>query len=290
MAAPLRGTPVGVRYAQYGLVGTNGFGYGTVGESAAVNTTMSAKLLRYPKNATLPQPQRVITPITGGDRFLGQVMFGPNDFGSFPLVLANWDAEFSALATASVADQTTNSRWTRTSDNLDETDLPQMFLILATLFQSRDDDSDGVNYWANWIIPRCQIAPQNPGAQYQAAAEVTYTVTPTYSKYEPTGLPLSGTGMGLANDRALATCIITNKPLALTNYLANGVATTFVLGFRPAYATPLTVNATPNEMIKNGTPTALSAVNTSSGQVTLAAAGSSGDKIGVFYETDFVGI
>jgi hypothetical protein len=49
-------------------------------------------------------------------------------------------------------------------------------------------------------------------------------------------------------------------------------------------------NTTANWQAVQGTATAPSSVNTSTGVVTLAAAGSAGDKIGIIYETEFLSI
>ncbi len=149
MAGPIRGSVVGFQHAQCWLVGTDGYMYGTVGQSAPADSTLNPLLLAHPVTAQVPTPQRVVVPLKGGNRFLGQVMFGPDQFGSFPLTLEDLDLEFNALIGNSSVDSTTNTRWKQGHDNINLPDLPQVGLMLTTLMQSRESGSDGVNYYLN---------------------------------------------------------------------------------------------------------------------------------------------
>jgi hypothetical protein len=68
---------------------------------------------------------------------------------------------------------------------------------------------------------------------------------------------------------------------------SDAAATTFTATYLPVSST-ITINASKNEMVKNGTPTALSSFNTSTGVVTLAAAGTAADLHVVTYGTNYV--
>lgn len=282
-----RGSVVGLATAQAWKVGSDGYAYGTAGEGAANDTTTHALLLRNPQSAQLPTPTRVVTPLTGGNRWLGQVMFGISEVGSFPLVLEDLDLEFQAMAGASAMDTTTNARWRRGAENLNLPDLPQLGLMLSTIYQSREDGSDGVNLYVNYIIPRCQIQVPLSQMAYQAENPVTCTVSPTMSSKEPTGKAL--TPMGLNQDKAVMYVIVTPKPLALTTYIGDGTETTFILGYKPS-SSVVTLNNTPNEFARNGVLQALTSVNTSTAVATMAAAGAAGDKNICLYETDFLAV
>jgi hypothetical protein len=213
-------------------------------------------------------------------------MFGINEIGSFPLILSNLDGDFHALATNSAADGTTNQRWRRFSANENLGAPPQLGLMLTTIFQSREDGSDGENLYIHYIIPRCQVSPTFPQMSYQAAGDVTYTVSPTMSEFEPHGLAFEDGAMSLKQNRALMYALVTPKPLALTTFLGDATADEITLGFLPT-SNVVTVNNTPNEVVIAGTPTAATSVSTSTGVVVLSAAPAAAAKVGILYETDF---
>jgi len=158
------GYVVGLQYVQAWRVGGNGFAYGKLGKEAAdaalaaaptASLIMAPLLLQYAQAANVPTPARVIRQLTGGDKVFGSIMFGPSDFGNFPLTLGDLNAEFHAMATDSALDSTTNSRWNRFSDNINKADLPQCGLLLSTQFVSTDAGSDGEKLWINYLIGRC---------------------------------------------------------------------------------------------------------------------------------------
>jgi hypothetical protein len=268
------------------LVGTDGFAYGTTGEGAVAGAVMHAHLLEFMKTATLPSPARVVTQLTGGNRWLGQVMFGPANFGTFSMTSADMDSVAMALSGGSTPDVTTNSRWRRVAPNINRVVLPSVGLMLTTIYQSREEDSDGVDLYVNYVIPRCQCDIALPGMSYQAENAANWTVTPRLATKEPHGLPFASGAMGLHRNKALMYAIISPKPLALTTAIGETDETTFTLGYLPA-SSVVTLGNTPNEHVKNGVKVAASGVNTTTGVVTTAAQVNL-DKHGMFYETDFV--
>lgn len=288
MTTTKSGNQVGMAYGQAWLRGSDGFAYGVTGENTTGDTTMHAHLMRYMRSANVPEPSRVVTQLTGGNRWLGSVAFGINDVGTFNMILSNLDGVLNALAGGSLVDQTTNSRWSRFSNNENLADPPQMGLLFTALFQSREDGSDGTNYYVNYIIPNCQITPKFGPMSHQSEQDITYEVNPSMASGEPHGLPF-GANLGLKDNKAVMYAIVTPKPLGLTTYIADGTETTFVLGYRPT-STVVASGSAANEMVLNGSVTALDSVVTSTGVATLASAGSDGDLVGVLYETDFQSI
>lgn len=284
------GSVVGLAYGQAWYVDDEGYAMGTAGPGAPNGTTTHALLLPFPKTAQLPNPARIVTPLTGGNRWLGQVMWGINEVGAFPLTMNDINGALFAMAGGSDQDTTTNQRWRRLTDNRMNPTLPQLGLMLSTLFQSREDGSDGVNLWINYVIPRCQIDPQFSGMAYQAENEVTYTVSPTASVREPNGRLLTAGGMNAHRGRVVMYAIVTPKPLAITTYVnATEPSTTFTLGFLPTDPS-VTLNDCANEHAINGTLTALTSVSTTTALATKAAAGTAADRSVVLYETDFMPI
>lgn len=281
------GSLVGCQYAQAWLVSSDGYMMGTAGEGAAADTTTHARLLKFPVSAQVPNPTRVVTALKGGNRFIGQVQFGIDQIGNFPFVVENIDADFMAMAGGSAVDVTTNSRWTRVSDNKNNTFAPQMGLMFSTLFQSRDDGSDGAPLWVNYIIPRCQVDVNFPQMAYQAEGVMTCQVAPTMADKEPTGKTL--TAMNVKDGKVVMYAIISPKPLALTTYVGDATETTFVLGYKPS-SNIITLNAAAVEFARNGTLQALSSANTSTAVATMAAAGAALNINTALYETDFLAV
>jgi hypothetical protein len=283
-----RGSLVGFAFCQAWKVGTDGLAYGTAGEGAADGVTTHARLLKNPVSAQVPNPARVVTNLTGGNRWLGQVQFGVADVGQFPLVLEDIDLDFFAMAGDSTVDVTSNSRWSQGSDNKNNVNLPQLGLMFSTIFQSRDDGSDGVNLWINYIIPRCTVDVNFAQLAYQAEGQVTCQVAPTMASKKPTGEAL--TGMGVKDGKAVMYCVVSPKPLALTT--AIGAATpvaTYTLGYKPTSIIVTLGGAAIHQTIAGAAVAPTSAV-ASTGVVTKASAGAQSDKTIALYETDFEAI
>lgn len=280
-----RGSLVGFAYAQAWRVGTDGLAYGTYGEGAPNGTTTHAMLLRNPVSAQVPNPARVVTNLTGGNRWLGQVQFGISDVGQFPLVLEDSDADFFAMANDSLVNETDNARWTEFADNKNNSILPQLGLMFSTLFQSREDGSDGAELWINYIIPRCTVDVNFAQMAYQAEGTVTCQVAPTMSDKKPTGEAL--TNLGVKQGRTVMYAIVTPKPLALTTCINAGTPSTdIILGYKPTGTTVALANCG-NYHTKAGVPAALSSVTIATATAVKSAAGLSGDKDIILYETDF---
>lgn len=280
-----RGSLVGFAFCQAWKVGTDGLAYGTVGEGAANGVTTHAMLLKNPVSAQVPNPARVVTNLTGGNRWLGQVQFGISDLGQFPLVLEDTDADWFSLANNSIADQVTNSRWTEFSDNKNNAILPQLGLMFSTLFQSREDGSDGAELWINYVIPRCTVDVNFAQMAYQAEGTTTAQVAPTMADKKPNGEGL--TGMGVKDGRTVMYAIVTPKPLAITTAIGAGTPTAnIVLGYKPT-GTSITLANCGNYFTKGGVAEALDSVTISTATAVKDAVGTTGDKNIVIYETDF---
>lgn len=281
-----KGSLVGCQYAQAWLVSNDGYMMGTAGEGAAGDTTTHARLLKFPVSAQVPNPARIVTALKGGNKFIGQVQFGIDQIGNFPFVLENIDADFFAMAGASTVDKTTNTRWTRFAPNTNNSILPQMGMMFTTLFQSRDDGSDGAPLWVNYIFPRCQVDCNLPQMAYQAEGTVTCQVSPTFGSKEPTGKTL--VPMGVKDGKVIMYAIVTPKPLGLTTYVSSGVDgdDNFVLGYKPT-STIITLNSAANEFARNGALQALTSVVISTGLSTMVAEGTALDLNTTMYETDF---
>jgi hypothetical protein len=290
MAQIKKGAIAGFPFAQVWLVDNDGYAQGqlTTPDSPGTDVTTHALLMRDVKTAGFSLPQNVKIDFTGGDKYLGSFMFGIASVDAFNLTTEYLDTNVTALVSDSSVDQTTNSLWSVFGMNEMNPTLPQAGLMLQTNFQSKESGTSGLNYWLNVIIPICQIAPKWPSLAFQAEAPTTYTVQPSVATKWPNGDAFDS-NQGFEGNECVAFGIVTDNPLAITTYNANGSATTFIAGYRPI-STTVTVNATQNHFAVNGTPTALSSIVTTTGVATLAAAGSESDRDVLMYETRFAAI
>ncbi|MGB1284961.1 MAG: hypothetical protein ACPG7F_00390 [Aggregatilineales bacterium] len=288
----IRGNVVGLDYVQAWRVGNDGHMYGTLGQSAAAlaavaaQVTMPPILLRNARSAQIPAPARVVRQLTGGNRLLGQISFAPIDLGSFALTLSDLDMQLNAIATESAVDQTTNSRWTFSGTNDNKDQLPAMGLMLTARYQSREAGSDGVNKFVHYLMPRVEIAPTLPQMSFQAEADVTYNVVPSYGERAPFGLLLSDMAMSLTENRALVFIAVTDNPLLLGSSIMDGTATTITLPYKPLFDTAAN-DDTPNLITLNGVKVAPASVVPATGVITLSGAGSDDDHVAWAVETAF---
>ena len=281
---PTKGNVVGLDLVQVFRVNDNGIATGTTDpDDVQEGDTLNPLMIEEARAANIQPPQRIVADLTGGNKWLGAVTFGFNTIPEFDLTLSTLDSSLTALAGDSNIDETTNSEFRRFSNNENLSIPPQIGLIMSTIYQSRDAGTDGVNKWINYIIPRAQMTATAPAMSYQAPGDTTYRVKPTMAIKEPTGLLFSATAMSLAGNKGMMYIIVSDKPLGLSTFVGDNSATTTVLPYKPN-STVVTVNATPNEMILNGTPTALSSVNATTKVATFSAAPGASVYAGILYE------
>jgi hypothetical protein len=290
MAQIKKGAIAGFPFAQVWRVDNDGYAQGqlTTPDSPGTDVTTHAYLMRDVKTAGFALPQNVKVDFTGGDKYLGSFMFGIASIDAFDLAAAYLDANVTALVSDSSVDQTTNTLWSVFGMNEMNPTLPQCGVMLQANFQSKEPGTSGLNYWLNLILPICQIAPKWPSLAFQSEAPSSYTIQPSVATKWPNGDSFDS-NQGFEGNETVAFGIVTDNPLAITTYNADGIETTFTAGYRPI-STTVTVNATQNHLAVNGTPTALSSIVTSTGVATLAAAGSSADRDVLMYETRFIAI
>jgi hypothetical protein len=281
-----KGAITGFAFAQMWTV-KDCYSYGQLNTDTAVSTpaTSHAYLIRDPKTSGVPQISREVLTLTGGDTIKGARMFGPSSIDSFQITTTTLDADLVALVTRTSVDQTTNDVWSEVGFNYGLGNLPNVGLSLHANFQTIDESCDTLQKWFNLIFPSCQISPQYPTPSFQAEADMTWQVQPSMVGKRPNGDAFDS-NLGLENNQDLAYAIISDYPVALTTWFADGIATTFNTAYRPM-STTVTVNSTQNHFAVNGTPTALTSIVIASGLATAAAAGSDGDVNVLMYETQF---
>jgi len=289
MAGVQIGNLAGLGYVQFWKVDEDGYAMGQVADPDApgTDTTTHAYLCRHPVNFSPAAPSRANVDFVSAGSWDGSMLLGLDSMGLSTIRMSVLDAALLALAEGSTVDTTSNSYWAQFAANLREIDLPLMGMMLSVRIQSRTSGSDGVNKWVNRCYPRIQLAVKEPEADHLAAAELEFDITHSMSDKRPSGETL--VALGLEDDRAPMYYISADKPVGVSTYVSNGIATSFIAGYRPL-SDVVAVNATPNHFCINGTPTALDSIVPATGVATLAAAGNSGDINVLMYETGFKAI
>lgn len=274
--------------------GSDGYAYGQIADITApgTNVTSHAYAMFDGISATLPEVTRALAEFRGGSVHQGSAFMGTERLAPVPVELSNYDDTLNTLVGNGNADTTTVSGWTISGINEQNPSPTQLGAMLTLRFQSRASGTDGDNMYLNVLMPNCTGVYSRVSAITQNGGEnpspSRLTLALAAASKHPTGVAF-GSNQGWYNSRTSLYFIVTAYPLAVSSYFADGVATTFILGYRPKYSTVTTGN-TNNWTAKNGTATAATSINTTTGVVTLAAAGSSGDKHVVIYPTEFTAI
>lgn len=255
-------------------------------DNLVADTTSHAYRLPGLVSAVLPAPTYERATDRGDMSIRGQMDLGASDFGSFDVTLSNDSATLKALLGDSSVDTTTLSNAYISSVNTGLQTPPVLGMMFSTYFQSRDSATSGSTQYRTVIFPRVQIRYIAAGASQDGGVNpnpITLTCTPTEGGKFPGGNAF-GANQGWASNRTLFYEITAAAPFALTSYVQDGVTTSYTLTYLP---TSTETGATDHIFTVNGTVTAPTTVNTSTGVVTLAAAGTSGQVSVALYQTLF---
>ncbi|MBE2268600.1 MAG: hypothetical protein IAE80_10260 [Anaerolinea sp.] len=277
----------GFYHALFCLRDSSGYPFGTLTDpdNAANGTTTHAHKLIAPVEASALTFERESAAFRGGQTLLGRRQLGISDIGAFEITLSAFDEAFHALISGSAVDTSIASANSVTTPNALRADPPQGMLLLTLGFQT----TAGVNKYITYAYPNVQISEASAGAASQDGGEnplpTRYTVTVSRAERTIFGLPYSATALDAADDADLFVRYVTAKPVSVTTYKAAAGATTFTLGYRPASSDHAGVR---NVWTKNGAGAHadVTGVNTTTGAVTINAAGA-GDVWVAVYETDF---
>lgn len=286
-AAADRGFIAGFFHAQVAMRNSSGYPMGsdTTPNTVANLEVKHAYKLTGPVETAVPAPTRDIATFRGGLGILGQRAMGVSDLGSFDLTLSAYDETFHAMVSGSTVDVATHTELAMTAPNMARADLPQLILLLTIGIQN----DSGTNEFLNIIYNNVQIGPAIPAAGQDSGVNPrpqVYTVTPSLSDRMGHGMLYSASALAVQDNRDVGVMIRYLYPLALTSYIDDGIATTFVVGYRP-----VSTNATNtiNVVLKNGVKTNPTSIVTTTGVVTITA-GTAADVWSVLYPTEFVSI
>lgn len=225
----------------------------------------------------------VNVPVNGGDGQIGNLQFGETGFNPFTLTTESLDNADIALLHGTVVDSSTNSEFEMSTKFSNATNVTDIGIILTYRFVDRESQT---SKYEHLILPQCQAMIRTVYGGFQGKNTHVWAVSPQTTTKSIHGTSFSSYGMSVPNSKMDHYSWITDNPIHVTTYVADGTATTFNTLYKPL-STVVTVNATPNWFAVDGTDTALDSITTA-GLATLAAAGSAGDVNVLVYETALV--
>lgn len=223
----------------------------------------------------------------GGDRNRGRMIFGAaSRMGQFDITVSSDDTDIVAAVTGSTVN-TTNTEFTKFSYNPNRSTTRNMWVAL----QQRYLFSTGVEGYRTVFLPKCSVQYRPGGMSFRGESNAVLRVLPNLSTTFITGQTFgtgsTGLSLGLEENKSDHLFWYSDNPIYVVTLKGNAVATTATAAYLPLSST-VTLNATPNEMVLAGTPTALSSVNTSTGVLTWSSAPGNGVHGVVIYETAYV--
>lgn len=217
----------------------------------------------------------------------GNVMsFGNTKIQPFDILLDTYDSSLNDLIQG-VTSITSNPYRTRTAQNPARAQPKPAGLAI----QQRAMDADtGNQKYITHFLSKGTATYRRGGAQYQEASNSTLHFAPLLTKYAFTGQQFgSGTNqinLGLALNKTDCMSIISDNPLFLYSFKADGTAVNFTLPYLPV-SSVVTLGATPNEYWKAGVEAALTSASISTGAIVIPAAGTAAQIGVVLWDTAF---
>jgi hypothetical protein len=283
----------GLYYLQIAFRDSSGYmkGVQTIPNTVANNTTSHAYLLPDPVDFTHPAPTFELATDRGGQKIRAQADLGASDLGEGSFTLSEFDDIFHAYVRGVTVDTATVSGWRQVAASINTVTAPNFFLMATTKTQIVSSTGSSTTRYKSWVYPNVQIRPAYPNLSQNGGVNpnpVAYTFVPSTGSRAMDGRLFSATAMAATDNMDTFYIIESDSPLAATMYTKDAAATTFVLGYRPT--TSDATGAATNSITNNGSTLVVTSVSTTTGVVTLAAAGTAAHIVNVLYETNFVAI
>lgn len=271
----------------------NGYmkGSSTTPNSVANNTTSHAYRLPQPVDFTHAAPTFETVTDRGGQKIRAQADLGASDYGEGSFTLSEFDDAFHALIRGTTVDTSTVSGWRQVASSVNTVTSPNLFLMATTKAQIVASDGSSTTRYKSWIYPNVQIRPAFPNLSMNGGVNpnpVAYTFVPSTGSRAMDGRLISAMSMSVTDNMDMFYIVESDSPLAATMYTKDAAATSFILGYRPT--TSDATGAATNSITNNGSTLVVTSVSTTTGVVTLAAAGTAGHIVIALYETNFVAI
>lgn len=283
---PVEGFPVGHTRAfvgEYVQTGTY-TGYFTGQQANLTHGTASgAYVVKNVKGSPFGLIPPTSIQIQGGDKIVQTVTWNGGKLAQFNVSISSLDTALADLVGGGTTNNT-NSYSAVVGYNQGRTSPKTMFYAAQQMFKT----TTGLQFFLTRVIPRASLMYAPGSMAFRAESDATLTVDsiPCQTWYDGRSYGTGGLALNMENDTVDFADIITANPIHFMAYKQDASTVTFNTVYKPL-STVVTNNATPNQFVIAGTPTALSAV-TLAGLVTLAAAGSDLVMDIFQYETNFV--
>jgi hypothetical protein len=208
------------------------------------------------------------------------------NFGRFSSALA---ALSSNVATANVDTVGTVGTIKHGGYDIAPEDLNNVFVGILHQASRYASGSFTAGVWTLKLYGNCQLSPNDYGTNQSTGENpfpAQWTATPSKTTKAPWGQLWSALSLGYGNNETFMHPMTSTYPLHIATAWVDGIVTTFTLPYLPLNSDAAITGR--NIITKNGVRTAVTSVNTTTGVVTIASAGSSGDIWVVVYETNFV--
>ena len=287
------GMIAGAFHLQVAKRDSNGYAKGILADPNTVvaNTTSSALLVGGLDSFTAPTPTVEFATGRGGQKMLGNMALGVSSFGTPTITLAYFNETLNAFIKGTTADVTSVNGWVMNAANSSQLIFPQLITLVTGKFLNAENLAD---YYLTWVFHNSQwVQASGPNTSQAGGTNpnpLTYNLDLSLSTRNVTGVVFSSSsGMSVVDGTDTWTLIRSTWPIAITTWVANGAATSYILGYRPVYSTVTTGNVD-NSFTINGVATAPTSCSTTTGVVVVAAAGTTGDIHEAMYQTKFVAI
>lgn len=264
----------------------NNYSYGQIADpgNPGSNVTSHAYLVDNPVEVTLPEFSFERAVFRGGGQFLGSITIGLADVPEIPMVFSDIDDTLIQLSGGGASDTTTVSGFEISGMNELNPDPNDIGVFLTSKFHSRASGSDGELKYRT-LYMRGQLRFSQPPLSHAGGenpSPMRATFFPKVVSKFPNGVSF-GANQSFYKNKAVMVQIVSDRPIAMTTYIADGTATSFTAAYKP-WKNTVTGGNTDNFTTKNGVATAMSSINTSTGVFTLSSAGTAADKIHAIYQ------
>lgn len=264
----------------------NNYSYGQIADpgNPGSNVTSHAYLVDNPVEVTLPEFSFERAVFRGGGQFLGSITIGLADVPEIPMVFSDIDDTLIQLSGGGASDTTTVSGFEISGMNELNPDPNDIGVFLTSKFHSRASGSEGELKYRT-LYMRGQLRFSQPPLSHAGGenpSPMRATFFPKVVSKFPNGVSF-GANQSFYKNKAVMVQIVSDRPIAMTTYIADGTATSFTAAYKP-WKNAVTGGNTDNFTTKNGVATAMSSINTSTGVFTLSSAGTAADKIHAIYQ------
>lgn len=264
----------------------NNRSYGQIADptTPGSNVTSHAYMVDNAVEVTMPEFSFERAIFRGGGQYLGSMTIGIADVPEIPIVFSDVDDTLIQLCGGGASDTTTLGGAEISGLNELNPDPNRIGIFLTSKFHSRASGSDGeYRYRTLFMAGQMRFSqPQLTHAGGENPSALRGVFYPQVVSKFPNGVSF-GANQSFYKNKAVAVQLVTDKPLAMTTFIADGSATTYTLAYLPAKSTVTGGNTDANWITKAGAATAPSSISTSTGVVTIASAGTTGDYHNAIY-------